>query len=168
MNKFFVCLVVCITFNQATTSASDANEKLLKAFDFICISSRLDFENFKTIINILKGKRAPDKFIRLVNPDYKIGYFLNFEGKMIFSSFREKAPSKNSKACSITVKGVTFQEGKRLIERNFPVKQVETFQQGISKFAVYRGYLVGYSKEVALSVQSGIKMTSLSIFEIPK
>lgn len=168
MKKFFAYLVICFTVNQSTASASNESEKLLKAFDFICISSRLDFKNFKTVIKILKGKRAPDKFVRLVNPDYKIGYFINFEGKMIFSAFREKTPQKNSRACSITVKEVSFQEGKRLIERNFPVKKVETFQQGISKFATYRGHLVGYSNEVALSVQSGINMTSLSIFEIPK
>ena len=148
----------------------DGTATLLRTFDALCVSTRLDEDTFHANVGVFGGaSEIPADVLRLLSPDNTAGYYLTDRkgDRMAAVIGLTQSDEMESRNCGITA-SVGFAEANALVADHFPVEFVEQFDQGASRFAVFQGTLVGYAGNMAISVQGGYELTTVSIYELPR
>lgn len=144
---------------------------LVRTFDAVCVSTRLDEDVFHAQIGMLvDAKEVPADFLYALSPNNVAGYyFTDQEGSRVFAVMGlTSIGGVESRSCSLMSRDITFGSATALVADHFPVKIVDQFTQGAGQFAVFQGILAGYSGEMGISVQGGEGVTTVSIFELPE
>ncbi len=141
----------------------------LRAFDALCISTRLDRSIFDAQVRLFEHQELPRDALRNMSPDNEAGYAVSVDGEPIFVMLgRKESVDGISRSCTITVNGLTFAEATTMLESKYSVQELDRFTQGVSQLAMYRTTLAGYPADMVVSVQSGEGLTAISIFETPR
>ena len=141
----------------------------LRAFDALCISTRLDKGIFDAQVRLFEHQELPREVLRNMSPDNEAGYAVSVDGERIFVTLgRKKSVDGISRSCTIMVDGLTFAEATKMLESKYSAQELDRFTQGLSQLATYRTTLAGYPTDMGLSVQSGEGLTVISIFETPR
>jgi len=166
---FAFTAIILLTGNTYAFAQNDRNQKVLRAFDALCVSTRLDPKIFRSQVKLFQNREIEKNALRSMSPDNKAGYWVKFEGLLVSTMLGEKATAGGikSNACTLVVKDISFSAASQILENNFPVKIIVYFKQGVSELALYQGSLAGYRNSMALSIQVGEGIASLSIFELP-
>lgn len=148
----------------------DHTVALLRAFDALCIGTRFDEKAFHTSVSLFgDADRIPDDDLQVMSPSHTAGYYLSDgQGNPIAAVIGvSRADDMESRNCGITA-SIGFDDAKVLVSQRFPVTLVDQFHQGANEFALFRGNLVGYTGNIAISVQGGYELATVSIFELPE
>lgn len=147
----------------------DQTAALLRAFDALCVGTRFDEKAFHTSVSLLgDADRIPDDDLQMMSPSHTAGYYLSDgQGNPIAAVIGlSRADDMESRNCGIT-SPIGFDDAKVLVSQRFPVTLVDQFHQGANEFALFQGNLVGYAGKMAISVQGGYELVTVSIFELP-
>lgn len=148
----------------------DGTEVLLRAFDALCVATRFDEGAFHASAGFFGDAVAiPEDFLHMISPNHTAGYYLSdSQGDQVAAVMGlTRSDDIESRNCGIT-SPVGFDDAKALVSNRFPVELVDQFDQGTSEFAVFQGNLVGYAGNMAISVQGGSGLTTVSIYELPE
>ena len=149
---------------------SENTTALLRAFDAHCIATRFDEQAFHTSIGLFDDDavQIPGEDLYMLSPSNTTGYYLSDgQGDQLVAVMGlARSDDIESRSCGI-ISSVSFDDAKVLIANRFPLELVDQFDQGVSEFAVYAGSLVGYEGNIAVSVQGGYDLTTVSVYELP-
>ena len=143
---------------------------LLRTFDAVCIATRLDESIFHTQMSLFRNTMevsADD--LRMMSPTNIAGYYLtDVEGQTFIAVMGStQADDILSRNCGVLTRSVGFEEAVALVADNFPVEKLDEFNQGISRYVTFQGYLAGYPGNMAISVQGGEGGTGVYLYELP-
>ncbi len=165
---FAFTAIILLAGNTYAFAQNERNQKVLRAFDALCVSTLLDPKIFGSQVKLFKNRKIEKNVLYNMSPDNEIGYWVKFEGMLVTTMLgkRTTAGGVKSNACTLVVKDLPFLAASQMLEINFPVQRIDRFKQGVSEIAIYQGSFAGYRHSMALSVQVGEGIASISIFEL--
>lgn len=139
-----------------------------KALDALCISTRLDTETLDAQVQLFKHRKLQRDALSIMSLYNMAGYAVIVDNSSVTVTLgRRESKPEVSRNCTVTIKDLAFADATELIRSRYSAKELDRFSHGLSKIAVYRAALPGYSEEMHFSVQSGGGITALSFFETP-
>ena len=162
----FVCAMLMVGCD--TGSGPDA--ALMRSFDALCVATRLDDDIFHHQVGLFEDATEMEAdFLRNLSPNNVAGYALtDSEGAPLIAVMSlTKTGDAESRGCSVTSQSVGFEAAAAMVSAHYPIEMSEQFNQGTSRFAVFEGSLVGYPEDMAIAVQGGEGVTTVSIFTLP-
>ncbi len=173
MNKLLIgitTLAAPIMVGCQDAENSDHVAILLRTFDAVCISTRLDESIFHAQMSLFGDTmEVPADELRMMSPTNIAGYYLtDVEGQTFVAVMGlTQADDISSRNCGVLTRSVGFEEAVALVAENFPVEKLDEFSQGISRYVTFQGYLAGYPDNMAISVQGGERVTGVYLYELP-
>ena len=167
----FLCAVIGAALLSGCGGEPDgAAGALLRAFDALCVATLFDEDTFHVSVSLFDDDAdpIPTDVLQLISPIYTAGYYLSDDqgDRLDVVMGLTRLDDIESRNCGI-ISFVGFDDAKALVANSFPIELVDQFDQGVSEFAVFQGSLVGYAGNMAISVQSGYEITTVSIYELP-
>ena len=165
----FVSAATGVVLIAGCGNEADDRAILLRTFDALCVSTRLNEDIFHASVSVFGGaSEVPRDVLHLLSPNHTAGYYLTDrkEDPMTAVMGVTQSDDVESRYCGIT-SSVEFEQATALVADRFPVEIADQFDQGAYRFVVFRGSLVGYAGTMAISVQGGHEFTTVSIYELP-
>ena len=142
-----------------------------QTLNIFCVQTSLDNSNFDQAIkqSIKTGFVEKSQFLdkdQLFNVgSADLGIFANIAGTIFVIAMGQRKSEGFTPFCSVTTE-MTHVGGMDLVQNQFTTFKLNSTEViGGDEIATYRGYLPGFSNDLAIGVRSSWGMTSISLFE---
>lgn len=147
------------------------------AFNAICLGSQLRSAMIKPLAELYANQektnisQLPLEKMRMINPDYKIGFGIGNNRGALIVGYGEKAiPGFTSLSCTVTSPTFTYEEAKNFVRTNFKVSAPNETRQADSQIAMYFADLIGFGgmkTGIAIQSNASIGFTSIMLMSMP-
>ena len=170
-----------ILIGSVTTTAAQAQDKLVELVENICIGGRLDEDLLKPMIVTagevfdMEVRDIPLSVLRQGSPDSTSGWGLVGEGEAYIFVFAHKKDGANvSRSCAVTTQGTDGKNVASYFELNFRSRKMLSETQGASQVTAYELDLIGFPDKHYLSIQAmaaaslSESLVVVAFYEIPR
>ena len=169
MKKYLLNLKLLFAFCLIPVAAvckADGEANYARVFEAVCIASRLEAKR----INALLEMQQRHEFIgatklALASPDADAGAMFLNNGKVYFVAYGARSDIHGGAFCSLGTEGFAHSDLKRLMKNYFTTCSFKADERiGGSNVSVYEGFLPGFPKDMAVSIQSDYGMSVFSLY----
>jgi hypothetical protein len=170
---------IIIFWSSTAFSQMNAVDRLLSAFENICVSSQFSEQATEAAVSALG--RAWNVTVRpvpnerlVITPGVRRAWGLLGHGNdsLIIQIGERAIDGKRSQSCAIVAVNADFVGLRAALEKQFQVRKVTDAKQGLSDFTIYNATLIGYPNIVGIGVQNARDLRhpetflTLSVFEV--
>ncbi|RWO46328.1 hypothetical protein [Mesorhizobium sp.] len=172
MRRVFVAILAFMF--SCGHAASDELPTYGTVFESVCIGSNLVPANVGALLAALSpmlngsvSEMAKEDLV-LMGPGISSGWLLKTQHSAFFVTIgiRRDDTGATSTSCTIDIRTDDAASVGKYVESHFRVKKIIDETQGSSAFIAYVADLIGFTKRVAISIQSGNGVVALSLYEL--
>ena len=158
---FAVCLIPV-----AAVCKADGGANFARVFEAICIASKLEAERINALLEMQQSHEFVEATkLALMSPDADAGAMFLNNGKVYFTAYGARSDIHGGAFCSLGAEGFTHSDLKRLMKNYFTTFSFMADERiGGSNVSVYEGFLPGFPKHMAVSIQSDYGISVLSLY----
>lgn len=168
--------LLLLTISGGALKAAPDIIHIIRAFDAICVSTKLDRKDIETTAALFskhtqsKLIQMPEKLLNLTSSDAKSGWGISNGTTPFIVIYGEKTTNDiKSSSCGVSFENIAPDSVIYNIESRYSVKKLIDKTQGVTRIIMYKADLIQYiGKKILISIQASDveNMSIISIFDV--
>jgi len=169
--RFYIIWILFLSISTPVAAGNRVDD-FGELFEAVCVGSGLVAQNVEPLARawiVAKGMemiKIPDEQFPIIGAGTKEAWGIKGnQSAYIISRGEKAADSFVSISCSVAIQDVKSKDITDYLERHYRLRKITEEVQGTNNISIYSASLLGYTKPIALSIQSVHDITVVSLFD---